>query len=159
MDEYNIAVNNILVECYHNALQMEEALKKNTRTKLSFRDRNVMEYLLEYPQGRSLSDIADYLRLSRPSATEIIKKLEKLGLVVRFKDKSERDDRKKRVVITKKGRFMCALQRQYRNRLVENITAGLNNEEKEAFYKGLEHLSECFDESVVELERKKTDVK
>ncbi len=155
MDDFNRNLNNIIVESYHNALQMEEKLKKNTRTKLSFRDRNVMEHLLENEEGLSLSEIADYLKLSRPSATEIIKKLESMGLVERFRDASENDDRKKRVRITKKGRFICALQRQYRKELVSRITEDLDEQEKEAFYKGMKALNRCFDQSIKELNTKK----
>ena len=155
MDRYNEKLNEIIVESYHNALQMEEKLKKDTRAKLSFRDRNVMEHLLVNEEGLSLSETADYLKLSRPSATEIIKKLESMGFVERFKPENETDDRKKHVRITKRGRFICALQRQYRNELVSKITADLNDEEKEAFYKGMSALNRCFDESIKELERKK----
>ncbi len=148
-------INRILVEAYHNTLLLEETSKKNTRSRLSFRDRNALEFLQESRDGYTVSDLADYLRLSRPSATETVKKLEKLELVERYRNPDVRDDRKKSVRITQRGRLICAIQRQYRNGITDNVLAALNEEERKAFYKGMVALSGSFDDEVKLIENRR----
>lgn len=154
-DNFKREFNKILNDAYHSTLLLEEASKKNTSRRLSFRDRNALEFLLEKEDGYSISRLADYLKLTRPSATEMIKKLEKLELVERYKNPQWKDERKKCVRITRKGRLICAIQRQYRNGLAEEILKDLTEEESQAFYKGLAALNECFIKAGKELEHRK----
>ena len=77
MNDFSQKFNRIIAEAYHNVLLMEETKRKYSKASFSFRDRNAIAYLLRYENGRAISDVADYLKISRPSASTLIKKLEK----------------------------------------------------------------------------------
>ena len=152
MREMDIELNSILVDTYHYILKMEETQKKYTRTKLSFRDRNALELIEGSDNGKRISDIAEFLKISKPSATSVIKKLAKLGFVEKSPDGS--DERTTYAKITKRGRLMCAYQRQYRNSMALNVADTLTGEEYEGFKKGLRHLNMFFEESIEHTEKR-----
>ena len=105
MDDFTAQFNNILVRAYHNVLLMEETKRKHSRTTTSFRGRNAMEFLYKSENGeKKISEIADYLKISRPSATALIKKLETFDYVRRKTDKA--DERSTIVSLTRKGRLV-----------------------------------------------------
>ena len=102
MDDFTAQFNNILVRAYHNVLLMEETKRKHSRTTTSFRGRNAMEFLYKSENGeKKISEIADYLKISRPSATALIKKLETFDYVRRKTDKA--DERSTIVSLTRKA--------------------------------------------------------
>ena len=80
MNDFSQKFNRIIAETYHNALLMEETKRKYSTASFSFRDRNAIAYLLRYEKGRTIGQLAEYLKISRPSATILVKKLEKRGL-------------------------------------------------------------------------------
>lgn len=152
MRKMDIELNSILVDTYHFILKMEETQKKYTRSKLSFRDRNAMELIEGSDNGIRISDIAEFLKISKPSATSIIKKLASLGFVEKSSDGS--DERTTYAKITKRGRLMCAYQRQYRNNMSSNVADTLTDEEYEGFKKGLRNLNMFFEESITHTENR-----
>ena len=117
MNDFSQKFNGTLAEAYHNALLMEETKRKYSKASFSFRDRNAIAYLLRYEKGRTVSELAEYLKISRPSATSLVKKLEKHGLVARHSDPV--NDRNTVVTVTRKGRMFSAYQRQYREEMAE----------------------------------------
>lgn len=152
MRDGDMELNNLLVDTYHYILKVEETQKKYTRSKLSFRDRNALELIERSENGKRISDIAAYLKISKPSATSIIKKLTGLGFVEKISDGT--DERTTYARITKRGRLMCAYQRQYRNHMSAKVAADLTDEEYEGFKKGLQNLNSFFEESIVHTERR-----
>ncbi len=83
MKDFNTNFNRILVETYHHMLMTEETKRKYSSASFSFRDRNAIAYLMQQENGAIISDVAEFLKISRPSTTTLIKKLEKYGLVER----------------------------------------------------------------------------
>lgn len=146
MDEFSQKFNRIIAEAYHNVLLMEETKRKYSKASFSFRDRNAIAYLLRYEDGRTVSELAEYLKISRPSASLLVKKLEKQGLVHRFGQPG--NDRSTMVAVTRKGRMFSAYQRQYRELLAERVCEGFSEEEKEVLYRGFCQLNEFFEESI-----------
>ncbi len=67
-----------------------EAIKKEgLKHDLTFSQVEVLYFVR--PEGKvSMSNIADYLKITPPSATEIISDMEKKGLVKRINDKADR---------------------------------------------------------------------
>ncbi|MGN0671904.1 MAG: MarR family winged helix-turn-helix transcriptional regulator, partial [Anaerovoracaceae bacterium] len=94
----------------------------------------------------------EFLKISKPSATSVIKKLAKLGFVEKSPDGS--DERTTYAKITKRGRLMCAYQRQYRNSMALNVADTLTGEEYEGFKKGLRNLNMFFEESIEHTEKR-----
>ena len=146
MKDFYQKFNHIIAEAYHNVLLMEETKRKYSKASFSFRDRNAIAYLLQYENGRTVSALAEYLRISRPSASSLVKKLEKHGLVRRYGQPG--NDRNTMVAVTRKGKMFSAYQRQYRALLAERVCEGMSEEEKEVLYRGFCQLNEFFEESI-----------
>ncbi|NLD18980.1 MAG: MarR family transcriptional regulator [Clostridiales bacterium] len=151
MSDFKEDFNNVLIEAYHNILLLEETKKKYSRTSFSFRDRNVISYLVRFENGRNIGDVAAYLRISRPSATALIKKLEKHGLVEKHTEPG--NERGTMVALTKKGQLFEIYQKRYRKRLAAKVGEEFTEEEKVILYRGFRKLSDFFEESINEMER------
>ena len=152
MDDFTAQFNNILVRAYHNVLLMEETKRKYSRTTTSFRGRNAMEFLYNSKNGeKKISDIAEYLKISRPSATSLIKKLETLDYVRRSIDRE--DERSTIISLTRKGRLVTALQIAHRNKVSSSICAEFTEEEKQVLYKGFCRLNQVFEECIDTMEK------
>ena len=150
MNDFSQKFNKIIAEAYHNVLLMEETKRKYSKASFSFRDRNAIAYLLNYKEGRAISDVAEYLKISRPSASDLIKKLENHGLVSRFRQPGNK--RVTMVRVTRKGRMFSSYQRQYREELAQRVCEGFSEEEKEILYRGFCQLNDFFTESIRETE-------
>ncbi len=147
MDDFTVQFNNILVRAYHNVLLMEETKRKHSRTTTSFRGRNAMEFLYKSENGeKKISEIAEYLRITRPSATSLINKLEALDYVTRSVDKH--DERSAIISLTRRGRLVTALQIAHRNKVSSRICEEFTDEEKQVLYKGFCRLNEVFEECI-----------
>ena len=146
--------NAVLVRAYHNVLLLEETKRKYSRTTTSFRGRNAMEYIYEAaPEGkgsRTQGEIADYLKISRPSCTTLLDKLESLGYVERRK--SAVDERATDIFLTRKGRLVTIYQSGHRNDMIDAILEEFTPEEQTIIYRGFERLNEVFEECIDVLE-------
>lgn len=146
MENFSKEFNRIIAEVYHSVLLMEETKKKYSRARFSFRDRNTITFLKRHDEGVKISEIADYLKISRPSATSLVKKLEKNGLVE--KEIDPENERNTIVSLTRKGSLFHVYQRRFRERLAERVCEGFSDEEKEVLYEGFERLNDFFMESI-----------
>ena len=79
MDAFAAALNEVLTDTYHNILRVEEeALRKNGRIHLSIKEMHLIEAVGKGEnQGRTVSEIAAAMNITRPTATVAINKLEK----------------------------------------------------------------------------------
>lgn len=148
MKDFNLKFNKILAETYHNMLLTEETKRKYSSASFSFRDRNAISYIIRSEKGVIISDIADYLKISRPSTTALIKKLEKYGLVKRTAESG--DDRATIIKVTRKGRMFASYQNRFRERLALKVSEDFTDEEKEVLYRGFCKLNEFFDDTIRE---------
>lgn len=152
MDELKKRLNSVFADGYHNLLLMEETKRKYSSAGFSFRDRTALDFLVNNPEGRPVSDVADYLKISRPSTTTLIKKLEKNGLVTKVPDPY--NNRSTIVKVTRKGRLYSRYQSQYRDDMMSLVVEGMSDEEKEVIYQGFYRLNEFFIASIKESEEK-----
>ena len=145
----------VLVRAYHNVLQLEETKRKCSRTTTSFRGRNAMEFIYaaadEGKGSRTQGEIAEYLRISRPSCTTLLEKLESLGYIERRK--SQTDERQSDVFLTRKGRLVTVYQSTHRNEMIDSILSEFTPEEQEVIYRGFKRLNEVFEECIETLEK------
>ena len=110
-----------------------------------------MEFLYKSENGeKKISEIAEYLKITRPSATSLIKKLETLDYVRRSVDKD--DERSTIISLTRKGRLVTALQIAHRNKVSSQICEEFTDEEKQVLYKGFCRLNEVFEECIDTME-------
>ena len=94
-------------------------------------------------QGRTISDIAEDLRITLPSVTVAINKLVKKGYVSKVRD--ENDGRRVYVFLTDKGMQMDRVHRFFHKKLVSNIASGLTESEKEALYAAMQKMNGFFE--------------
>ena len=83
MEDFSSTLNEILVEVYHNILKMEEQTLKNMgNVQLSINEMHLIESVgKKGDSGLTVSELASALRITRPSATVAVNKLEKKGYV------------------------------------------------------------------------------
>lgn len=148
MTDYNSKLNAVLTEVYHNALLAEETKRKYSSGNFTFRDRNAVTFIMGFKNGTNISSVADYLKISRPSATMTIKKLEKYGLVERKVDPS--NHRNAIVKVTRKGRIYARYQQNYSEEMAKALSEDLSPEERDALYEGLCKLNQFFSDTIKE---------
>ena len=146
--------NEVLTRAYLNTLLLEETKRKYSRTTTSFRGRKAMEYIYAAQEdgkgSRTQGDLADFLRISRPSCTILIRKLEGLGYV--YREKSGVDERSTDVFLTRKGRLVTVFQCGHRNDIIDQIMGEFPPEEQQILYKGFSRLNEVLEKCISTLE-------
>lgn len=152
MTEFTSKLNAVLTEAYHNVLLAEETKRKYSSGNFTFRDRNAVTFIMGFKNGTNISSVADYLKISRPSATMTIKKLEKHGLVERKVDPT--NHRNILVKVTRKGRIYARYQLKYSEDMARALSEDLTPEEQDALYSGLCKLNQFFADSTRESEKK-----
>ena len=152
MEKLSQQFNNTVVRSYHDVLLLEETKRKYSRTTTSFRGRNAMEWL--YKNGpQKISDLADFLRISRPSVTTLIKKLEALGYISRMPDGE--DGRSEKINLTRKGQLVTAYQTHHREKVIEEVMGEFSDSELEIIMRGFSRMNEVFENCVEVLEDSK----
>ena len=128
MDAFSTALNEVLVDTYHNILRVEEkALKKSGRIHLSIKEMHLLEAVGKGDeQGRTVSEIADAMNITRPTATVAINKLEKRGYLEKQPD--DEDGRTVRITLTRSGKRIDHFHRLYHYNMVTKISESLTDE-------------------------------
>ena len=150
MDAFSTALNEVLVDTYHNILRVEEkALKKSGRIHLSIKEMHLLEAVGKGDeQGRTVSEIADAMNITRPTATVAINKLEKRGYLEKQPD--DEDGRTVRITLTRSGKRIDHFHRLYHYNMVTKISERLTDEEKASLFQGIQKLNEFLKESLGE---------
>ena len=148
MDDFSSALNSILVEVYHNILRVEElSLRKDSKVNLSINEMHLIEAVGSADgTGITISELAEKLKIRRPSATVAVNKLEKKGYV--RKVDCENDGRVVRVYLTPEGKKIDAYHKYYPRNMVKEISDEFTDEEKICFMKAVRKLNEYFKKSI-----------
>ncbi|MDI9520630.1 MAG: MarR family transcriptional regulator [Bacillota bacterium] len=144
MDAFALALNDLLVNTFHDILKLEEAsLAKASANQLSINEMHLLEAIAKgKDEGRSITDIARELSITLPSVTAAVNKLVKKGYVV--KGKHEADKRLVIVYLTREGKRAETAHRFFHRTMVNAASQGLDEEEKAALLKGLNRLHQFF---------------
>lgn len=150
MGGFETELNGILVEAYHSILKMEElTLTRNERLPLSINEMHLIECVGKGgDSGRTVSELAEALYITRPSATVAVGKLEKKGYVK--KSGCENDGRVVRVYLTRQGKKADGYHRYYHRRMVRELSCGMTDEEKNCLIKAVRKLNAFFRDSIGE---------
>lgn len=144
MEAFNRQLNDLLVDTFKVITKIEEVSIRRTGCELSVSEVHILEAVAKAgSEGRSISDIADDLRITLPSVTIAINKLVKKGYVQKVK--SSLDGRMVFVILTAEGQKMEMVHRYFHKRLVSNLAAGLSEEEKESLYKAMLKMNSFFE--------------
>ncbi|WP_196601375.1 MarR family winged helix-turn-helix transcriptional regulator [Gloeocapsopsis dulcis] len=111
---------------------------------LSLSQLRVLYFLQRKPQS-SLSEVADYLDVTRPTMSGIVERLVQRGLVHRMEDLYER----RRIALTLTIAGVTEMERVYGATLasVASRLEGLSNEQRNQVMAGLSILSNLFTDS------------
>lgn len=144
MDAFALALNDLLVNTFHDILKLEEeSLAKASANQLSINEMHLLEAIAKGKDlGRSITDIARELSITLPSVTAAVNKLVKKSFVT--KSKHESDKRLVLVFLTQEGKRAEAAHRFFHRAMVNAASQGLNEEEKAALLKGLTRLHQFF---------------
>lgn len=144
MEDFSHTLNSMLVEVYHSIMSAEEKfLQRNNRINLSIREMHLIECVgMDKGSGKTISEIADYLKIARPSATVAVNKLEKKGYL--YRQGSERDRRIVHVVLTREGRKIETYHRRYHMNMVEELKQEFVDDEQECLLRTINKLNEFF---------------
>jgi len=148
MDPFSRELNELLVSTYREITRIEElvlrSLSKNT---LSISELHMLDVVGR--AGCTVTDIAQNMGVSMPSATIAVKKLEKKGYVTKEKDK---DDARKVVIrLTIEGRKAEAAHRWFHRQMVNNVEKTIPPEDRDMLLHVIREMNEFFQKKAHEL--------
>lgn len=148
MKRFQKILNNMLMEVYHNIVRVEEEfLQKNDRINITIREMHLIECIgLDKENGKTLSEIADYLKVAKPSVTVAVKKLEKKGYLC--KTGSRTDGRLVYVTLTREGKKVEAYHKRYHMSMIHEIEDEFGEEEQDYLIRVIAKLNKFFEKSV-----------
>jgi len=124
----NIQKLSFQIEKLIQALESEES-KYISASKLKTLSSTQIHHidLIYHEHNPTLSELAKTLKVTKPTVTNSIDKLDKLGLV--FKIQSDDDRRIQHLHLTKKGMEIAKLHDKFHSVFTEKLVSNLNNEE------------------------------
>lgn len=144
MNNFAESLNEILTKAYRQIIKSEEfCLKKMSNSNLSMNEMHMIDFIGKFQSnGVSISDIAEELDITRPSATIAVSKLERKGYVK--KKNSMEDKRVVYVVLTEEGVRIMDLHSKYHKEMVNGIGNKFSNTEKKYLMEVIQKLNNFF---------------
>lgn len=137
-------LDEILAKLLVSAYKIEEKAIQS----VSGKDLTISEVhvLREIPGERpkTMSMVADSLKISVGALTTAMDKLTEKGYVKRFRGKT--DKRTMKVVLTPKGREANNIHKEFLKQLVDTAVGDLNDKERDLLLKALIRIEDFFDE-------------
>ena len=151
MASFEEELNTLLVRAYRSMELIEEQQLSHTgRIPLTIAEIHLLEAVgspRRHPEGKTISEISEYLGVSLPSVTLAINKLLQKGFVE--KQRSERDGRMVHVRLTHAGEKANRLHMLFHHRMATAISLDLTQEEKDTMLRGIGKLNRFLDESLL----------
>lgn len=148
LQKFSEMLNDMLVAVYHKILRVEEDfLQTGIGAGLTIREMHMIEFVGKAGNnGRTLSETAEFLEITRPSATVSVKKLEKKGLLV--KKGCPQDGRVVHVTLTRDGRRVFMHHLRFHMVMVQELENELSKEEKAVLTRAIRKLDSFFEKSI-----------
>jgi len=148
LQNFSLMLNNILVDTYHNILRLEsDFLRSDSRLNLSIREMHLLECVgSDKENGKTVSEIAEFMKVARPTATVAINKLESKGYL--HKQVSALDGRMVHVKLTKDGHKVDEYHKAYHRSMVQAIEQEFTEEEKEYLIRTILRLDNFFKRNI-----------
>ena len=144
MSKPTVIINELLVELFNDVLQIEEqSLKDGPISDLSITEIHTLEAIGMYDQ-KSMSEVAQNLKITVGTLTTAINKLIKKEYVER--KRIEEDRRVVLIKLTKKGKLAYRLHDKFHKDMVNTAVDGLNDKEEEVLIHSLTKINKFFKE-------------
>ena len=141
-------LNDMLIALYDKILRVEEDfLRGGSGDGISIREMHTIEYIGKSgSKGRTLSDIAGFLEVARPSVTVAVRKLEQKGMLI--KSGCAMDGRVVRVTLTREGRRAYMHHMRFHALMVSELDSELGDDEKNTLINAISKLDRFFEKSI-----------
>lgn len=144
MNKSTIEINELLVQLFNDVLQIEEkSLKEGVISDLSITEIHTIEAIGMYTE-RSMSEVAQMLKITVGTLTTAINKLIKKEYVER--KRIEEDRRVVLVKLTKKGKLAYRIHEKFHHDMVNTAIDGLSEEEEKILISSLNKINDFFKE-------------
>ncbi|NAS16579.1 MarR family transcriptional regulator [Clostridium butyricum] len=144
MSKSTVIINELLVELFNDVLQIEEqSLKDGPISDLSITEIHTLEAIGMYDQ-KSMSEVAQNLKITVGTLTTAINKLIKKEYVER--KRIEEDRRVVLIKLTKKGKLAYRLHDKFHKDMVNTAVDGLNDKEEEVLIHSITKINKFFKE-------------
>ena len=141
MDVSAARMNEMLTAAYRSIIKVEDQMVFDLSDgKLTISEMHMLESIGKL-RGHSvtITEIAQDLEITLPSVTSMVKRLERKGYIT--KDRSSEDGRRVQVVLTRAGLQAEIAHRYFHRKIIRELTAELNQDEKAAILTGLEKMN------------------
>lgn len=139
-------LNELLSGTYRELELLEgKMLQEKSRMDLTISEIHVLDAVgpnVKGHPGRSISEVAEALDITLPSATLAINKLVRKGYLE--KNQSTSDRRVMHVQLTRMGKKAEHAHRYFHRNMVRNVVDGMSEDEKAALLKGVQKLYDFF---------------
>lgn len=148
MDPFNAEFNRLLISTYKSIMRVEEfMLRDMSNNDLSISEMHMLESVARDMEGGvHITDIAQDQGITLPSVTTSVQRLERKGYV--SKERNAFDARRVRVKLTEKGRRAEIAHRYFHRQMVQQITKGMDDDERRAMMMGLTKLNGFLNQKV-----------
>lgn len=133
-----------MVDTFWTILEVEEqTIRNSAKINLTISEMHLIEAIGKNENmGITISDLADEMRITRPSVTIAVNKLVKKEYVNKIK--ALNDGRLVLVTLTKQGLKMDSIHRYFHRTMVRNIEKEFSPEEKVLLIKAIDKLNVFF---------------
>lgn len=142
MPRFAAELNDLLVEIYRNIQILEESELKKSRVNLSINEMHMIELIAKGGAGMTVSEIAQRLKVTKPSVTVAVNKLVQKGYCE--KRRLEDDGRAVLVVLTPAGEKIEAFHRRCHRSMVREISDDLTEAEKAELLRTMSRINTYF---------------
>ena len=142
MGTFAADLNELLVEIYRNIEILEESELKKSRLNLSISEIHLIELIAKAGGGMTVSEIAERLKVTRPSVTVAVNKLVQKGYCE--KPRREDDGRAVAVALTKAGRKVEAFHARCHRSMIREISDDLTENEKAELLRTMSRINTYF---------------
>lgn len=142
MEKSMTLINELLVQLFNDVIQIEEqSLRNGVLSDLSMTEIHTIEAIGMYDE-RTMSEVAQILKITVSTLTTAINKLIKKEYVER--KRIEEDRRVVLIKLTKKGKLAFRLHERFHKEMVNNAIEGLNLKEEEVLISALNKINNFF---------------
>ena len=142
MGTFAADLNELLVEIYRNIEILEESELKKSRLNLSISEIHLIELIAKAGGGMTVSEIAERLKVTRPSVTVAVNKLVQKGYCETRR--REDDGRAVAVALTKAGRKVEAFHARCHRSMIREISDDLTENEKAELLRTMSRINTYF---------------
>ena len=128
MSGFSAKANELLVEIYRNVQILEQNELKKQRLNISINEMHMIELIAKGKTGMTVSEIAQQLKVTKPSVTVAVNKLVQKGYCE--KQRLPGDGRAVQVMLTPEGKKVEAFHRRCHRRIIAEICEDLSDPTK-----------------------------